>query len=156
MMRSLIVVICGAIAAVVVIANCPPGTTATDTGDIWCGWSTQYGFNCWNEVECVNPCAPWDCAAKGLPTTPTKSTRIRKLPDGKLEITRLVVHTESDIKGPHMWITKNLDVPLSPTIAVPMPLKIMLGAKTKAHIDLLESALAEQLASNCCKASPKK
>ena len=134
-------------------ANCPPGDVVQPTGDTYCD-CTASGCECWPVVECVSACFPYECADR--PLKPTKTTKVKKQRSGKLQITRLVVHTEQPlVVRPHVWmIRKNPDT--GKPVSVPVPSSTPLTAKLQAKVALLESALAEQIASKCCQSVPPK
>ena len=149
MMSRCLVVLLPAAVAGWMLANCPPGDIAEPTGDVYCDCGPS-GCECWQVVECVSACFPFDCADAAMSTVPTPTTTVTKLASGKLLITRMVVHTAKPLKtGPHIWVTTDPDTGKPAVVAAPVAAGT-LSAKVQAKVVLLESALAEQIVSKCC------
>lgn len=131
--------------ALLLVANCPPGSTFVPDGGYWCGWDDTNTFVCDPTGECVSDCYPSECADAAIATTPSATTKVKKNKNGKLHIVRWVVHTTATIDPtrPHVWtIPKNPDT--GKPMSVPVPVKGTLTPKLQAMIARYESALAEE------------
>jgi hypothetical protein len=143
-MKSLILLML--LAVLTLPANCPPGSHFVPNGNLFCYWSSvDNSFQCDPVGDCMSDCPtpygdPCDAAA-------SLTTRVKKLPNGHLQITRLVIHTEKklDAGAPHSWVLrKDPDTGKQVTVIVGVPVAQTLGPKLKALIARYESALAEQ------------
>lgn len=144
-MRHLLVLAVLLFSVGLLLANCPPGSTFVPNGNYYCTFGPE-GFTCDAQGDCVEDCPDCldtSCSCMAMAAVkPTTTTRVEKRGKG-MRVTRLVIHTEKNLKpgAPHWWIIVD-SVTKAPSL-VAMPSKAV-PAKFQAVITRSESAFAEQ------------